>query len=156
MGLSSIFSDLGSLDRNVFFGESWGFCGDFEIRRSEGFEEVSRDLRPAAFVVRRANFAGGWLESAEYSERAARIAGVRRGSSNMKGTCGSFPFPSFMNTDSGAHDCKWGSELFRLIICCHGMWHKDRMKVATRLRMDRRRRTTSSGIEKRVRGWKRG
>lgn len=52
---SSSFSGFGAFDRKVFFGgtgESGVFCVAWETDRSEEFEEVSSDLRPAFDVIR--------------------------------------------------------------------------------------------------------
>ena len=112
-------------------GEPWGFGEVFEIDRSEEFEEVSRDLRPA-FDVKRSNLAEGevevdgcdfgecWSESVESPPKVTRTAEfLRRGGCiEVLITSGPFPFSSLPSLDVGVNDDRREIEAFRWAICC--------------------------------------
>lgn len=94
-------------------GELGSFGEALEADRSEEFEEVSRDLRPAADVIR-SKFAEAevGVDGADVGERCSepvafplavtRIVEVLRRGSCVGGlvTDDSFPFPSFPNLET--------------------------------------------------------
>lgn len=135
--LSSSLSGLGTFDRNEFVictGAPWCFCAVFVNVRSEGVEEVSRDLR-AVFGARRSNLAEDedrrnccerCSESVESSLKVTRMAeALRRGSCiELLRTWGSFPF-SFLNPGIDVNGGRPEVERFCWIISSRGSWRKN-------------------------------
>lgn len=129
---SSNFSGFGAFDRKELFGpigEPWDSGGFLESDRSEGSEEVSRDLRPV-LDVRRSNLAEDvvddrrkvgvrWSESLESSLKTRTVEVLRRGNRFAVLVIGaSFPVSSFPNLAVDDEDSKREIELLRCIASC--------------------------------------
>ena len=138
---SSNFSGFGAFDRKVLFGrigEPWDSGKLFESDRSEGSEEVSRDLRPV-LDVRRSNLAEDevvdwrWSESLESSLKGRIVEVLRRGNRFAVLVIGaSFPASSFPNLGVDDDDSKREIELLRWIMFCHALKRWNRIGVVIR------------------------
>jgi len=133
---SSNFSGFGAFDRKEFFrdiGEPERFGEVSEIDRSEEFEEVSSDLRPAIDVIR-SNLAEAEVgvdepdvgdcrsEPVESSLEVARTVEVLRRGSCIGGlvTSDSFPLSSFPNLGTDVDGRRRETESLRLLISSRG------------------------------------
>lgn len=141
---SSNFSGFGALDRKVLFGrigEPWDSDEFFESDRSEGSEEVSRDLRPD-FDVKRSNLAEDevvddrckvgecWSESLESSLETRTVEVLRRGNRFAVLAIGaSFTASPFPNLGIDDDDSKRESELLRWSMSCRALRRWDRIGV---------------------------